>query len=1237
MSAAAHSRFEAVAAMARRIPLLGAWLAGELRLRLGTAMEIRDLDRRHAELVRRYGLGRVLAFYDEELIPAADRLPAGAERWQLWRDLGCRTVSLLAGVGDDRRLAERVERLLAELSRARLADDPGADRDARRATRTFLSQHLASAAERLQRRREDTPEALHAYAALDRLGEATSAQRFAHARLRWRLEDRSPEALQLYLRARQDDGAAKTAAPEPTLAAIDGFVEESLVVGEQLPRGELAERLFLNQLALCSPRPPRPAWRNAGLAYLRLGQPARALPYLERACAANGTGGASAFYLGQARFEVADYPGSSAAFTAAAEHGYSKLRIAAWQGLAYARLAQPERALATFRQAEAAAGESQADAAAAGELYLAWGRASLVLGDVAEATRRFRQAAAGATEPRALYGLALCRESSGEDAAGVTAALREIVDRFPRFAPALARLGCLLDSQGDSSSALPCLRQAVELSPWDPEYSLSLGLALERAGDPQALGWLEQAAEGGAGGPEVLRRVAATCLLRGELHRARRWLAALAAAMPESPVVAELQARERVSRAIAAFNTGRYGEAAALWEEVAADRPGDPATAERLAQALVHAASARLRDEDSTGVAQTVERAFRLAPEIAGCRMLHAVASLLTGDFDKACAELRELAGGQPQRPELALLGAVAALLAGDDAALAHLDPFAAKISAGPAGPAGIANSPHSLLSLLRALRAAAAGRFEEAAQECEDWLERPGAAAALGLPLDRLNVLAATIKLRGARRKRHQVIRYFEGLDARDGAGSWATAVAFTRQFLATDKGFDRAGEADAAELAACRASYRALLAGPAAAAGEAVAMRQPLLERFARLLLFLACHHVQRGQLPAALDALAELQTLSCQPADGVDELEQVLRRRLSTPSHAGAFALLVEDAEAARQTWEALLEKDPRDLLARHHLACLAWSRAYDTVLAGRVEDSLAHWRAGLEHFRQLYASDAYWQGLRQKGRALGGSTMHPFDETAFDTWRRDAVYRRGSTLLDLIFHLLAGADLAQARPETVLRAKALMELLRAAGLDAATCQRLAAGLADHYLDPDPTRVPDLALSRRRAEVVLDVDPANLYVRTFLVRSVTHEVATRIDEKDRDFAGMARQLAAAERHAEALAAHRGDLPAELHGRAASDLAAYYDQFGTVKHQEGQLAVSGFNKLAQASPQARSLLEQVLRSYRDSDRWFERSIAVDPVNVQAKQTIEEHRIEYPKVEKILRDIRRMVAGGGS
>ncbi|HSS51335.1 MAG TPA: hypothetical protein VLX28_20520, partial [Thermoanaerobaculia bacterium] len=534
--------------------------------------------------------------------------------------------------------------------------------------------------------------------------------------------------------------------------------------------------------------------------------------------------------------------------------------------------------------------------------------------------------------------------------------------------------------------------------------------------------------------------------------------------------------------------------------------------------------------------------------------------------------------------------------------------------------PADLPGRTASLLGLLRVLRAASGGRFEEAAACCETWLEDPGAGRAPGLSPDLLNALVATVKVRGTRRRRQQVVRFFEGLDARDGAGSWAPALVLTRQALATEKGLDQAGEADLAELTACQAAWHALFGG-SPPDPSTLEDRRLLLQQYARLLIFLACHQAQRGRFAPALGVLGELEGLPLSGPARSRDLQRLLRQRLDCPSHEKAFALLEEDPTAARQTWESLLKKTPSDLLARHHLACLAWRRAYDAVLARKIEDSLPFWREGLEHFRLLYGSDEYWRAQEEKGRVLGAAAAHPFDEAAFQEWRRKALYQRASTLLHLIFHLLAGADLAQTQNADVSRARSLMGLLRESNLDAATRQRLADDLADHYLDPDPTRVPDFARSRSRAEKVLEVDPANVKARTFLLRSVTYDVGNRSEEGDPDASALARLLAGIERHAEWLEANRKELPAESRGRAVSDLAAYYDRYGKVKHLEGVLVIKRVNEHRPSDWERQRLIDQIEEAFRESDRWFEKSLALDPVNPLAKDRLADHQKLYQQV----------------
>ncbi len=1192
----------------------------QLRLEEETPEAIRRKDTQHRGLLRRHGAEAVLGFYDSALLPAVDRLPPGTERTRLRFEVGCRALAIAGASGADSELVDRAEKLQGQLPRARFTGDLQADQGLRRQVNDFLSAQLGMVAERMASNGQPE-DVLRAYSILDRLGPVKPHRRATHARLRWKANDRSPRAISLYIRATTNGSF-----PGLEGMAIRKFLEERLSVDEKQSERELSDRLFFNLLALSSPQPPEPSLRNAGLAYLRLGKPARGIPYLERAQptgegkddvttggnggTADGGDGATAFYLGQAYFQTEDFSASTEAFEQSVEAGYSPLRIAAWLGVAYARAGQWEKAEVSFRQAEDEAGE-----VGEGEFYVQWGRACFLMKHVADAGDRFRRAAAvDPADPRAPYGLSVCLEHEGR-AAEAGEELSQVASGWPDFSPAVHRLGRFFLETGQHEEALPHLRRAVELAPNDPEYRLSLGLALDQTGDGEALAHLEIAGRSGTGGPEVLRRVALAYYRQGDRQQGQRWFSALATVADDSAAVAQFLARDQASQAVEAFNAGEYRRAIDLWEAVTSAFPGDPVVAERFALALAHDGSSRLRGGDSGRAWEVFKKARRLAPEQYDCRFFHAVGQWAQGDVGSALAGLHGLAEEHAERPGMARFVAVAGALRGDDTGerlVQLIDQAEGQQKSG--------------LLLLRIQLAVERGEFSAAAVAVDDWTSNSEDLRVLSLSRLQANALVAFAKLRATRRKRRRVIRFLQELSARGGEDLWGSAEVLASHAIAVAKGFDRAAEANAETLAGCEASYLELL--EAATEEE----RPLLLAALSRLLRFAAAHHVSRGRLAAALGCLERLEEHGVALAPALSKLAAVLRLRLAKPSHERAYSLLADDPEAARKVWQELLQEDPSDLQARHHLACLAWSRAYDAVLADDVGASLELWRDGLEQYRGLYDSEAYWQMLRAKGRALGTTAAHPFDEPAFEAWRGEALYMLARKPLELIFHHLAGYDLTKRKKTVdprIATAASLMEVLRSSGLDGELEQRLSDDLADHYLDPDPTQVPDHDVSRRRAETVVDIDSANQKARVFLLRSATYEIDTQRKEGDRAFASMAKRLANLRRHADWLEEQLDALSQQQRDRLVGTLVAYYELRGVIKHAEGQQETGRFNAAQGGSARdARCIVERIQRCYRESDNMLKKSLALDPVNARAKDLIQHHESQYQPLQEGLEQL---------
>jgi tetratricopeptide (TPR) repeat protein len=1176
-----------------------------LHLPDGMPEEILQKPLDHPALLRQHGWRRVLAFYEEEFFPALKRLPAGREAWRVRYEIGCRIVALRAADEPDARMTRLAAELAGDLALARFEEDPAGDAAVRRQVRDFLAARLAEAAGRLRRERK-VVEAREVYVALDRLGGLSPAHRTEYARLLWQDQDQGgAAALPVYLRHLSDHGWNGG----PVTGEMKAFVLQQIAIDDRTPQHEIPRRLLLNQSALCSSKAPLEAARHAGLAYLRLDQPERAIAYLERARSGNGHDqGIAAFHLGQALFRTEKYDPAAAAFEQAAEQGYSRARIEAWKGLAYARSARWEEALAAFRQAEVDLGDIQE-----GDFFVNWGRAAFLMQDVEDAERRFRHALA--VEPdnaRATHGLAVCLEQQGRrpEAIGL---LQPLASAQSAFAPAVHLLGRLLEADGRREEAVVCYRQALAANFGDPVYALFLGLALDEMSDPAALPHLERAAQAGLGGPEVVRQIVLLRFRQGDRQEAYRWLESLqkAGALPDS--LARLRARELATEATEAFNAGRYRDAARLWDEVRAAWPDNPRVAENLSKALLCDAAVRLEQGEVDGLRDQIDRAHRLAESFES-RLLLAISLLVQGDLSAAQERLEALAAEQPEHPAVAVFHALAACFSASGSAEEELQSLSSLTSE---------LVPAPLLAFLKIHSAARRGDFAAAVQAVDAWVEDAESVRALGLPRSQVNLLVAHCKLRGIRSRRQRIVRSLEELSARYGEGYWDLALALARHHLATAAGLAHAGEADPAALAACDAAYGAFL--ETASPGE----RGPALQSHAELLQFLAYHHLQRGDLGAALEALKRLKALGPDAPRAAEKLRKALTTRMKHPSHAKAFSLLARDPDEARTTWKSLLKENPNDLAALHHLACLAWSRAWDEVIEERYETSLPFWREGLEHYRQLYSRDAFWDGLRQKGQALGQTAAHPFREEAFEQWRATALYELAHTFIDLIFHLMTGFELGKRKKEVdprILMAGKLMEVLLSSKLDAALKGRLSESLADHYLDPDPTRLSSFDASTHRAEVVIDIDPASLKARSFLLRATVHQIDTQRKEGDRSFSRMAKQLNALKLHAEWLEQRMKEMPEDPGRPIRMELTAYYEQLGWVKHDEGGQETQQFNKLGPGQfQQAKATARRIRDCYQGSDTALQKALSLDSLNPHAQETLDHHRDQYKAINNLL------------
>ena len=629
------------------------WFQSRMELREFSAQEILNKVSDPNTLIQQYGLRRVISFYEESLLPTLWRLPKRKESWRAKFEVGCQLIQMRLQAGSPVEAFKLIPEMLADLAQAQFAPNPKADGEVRNQVRSFLIPILTEITRQLSVAGEATA-ALKAGETLERLQSLDRPQRSEYANLLWKSRDLRPSSLIVYLR-HLTNGNWKTTA-KPQLQEMEEFVRGQLAIDESVPVSEIPTRLLLNQAVVCAPNGPSFCLRNIGVGYLCLDKAERALHYLERALAVDGNdGGATSFYLGKAFFETEDFRKARHAFEQAAAQGFKKSRIAAWQGLAYARKERYDDALKTFRSAENIGAESL-DA----EFYIHWARASFLMGQVVDAEAHFRQALEkNDNDWRARYGLAICLERN-ENRKEAVKELR-VATGSAEAAPAFYLLGRLLQAEKQIAEAASNYRLAVALNPTDLEYCLALGSSLDFRTNADALSYLEKAARGHRGGAEVLRRLALGWLSRDSHERAAYWMELFESECPFSPAAARLNARMIAVQATRAFNAGDFADATQKWTKVVAILDDEPRAKERLALALVSQATAQLSRGEFDGVEQKIAAAERLSPGVE-TTFLHGISSFIHGDFQIASEKLSSLAPTF-NRPELSSLIDVASLL----------------------------------------------------------------------------------------------------------------------------------------------------------------------------------------------------------------------------------------------------------------------------------------------------------------------------------------------------------------------------------------------------------------------------------------------------------------------------------------------------------------------------------------------------------------------------------------------
>lgn len=1206
------------------------WLAlnpfhGELKSRPLSAEEALEKASDHLGLVQRHGARRVASYYEESLLPALKTQPANYRASKARYEMACWAAAHRASSEPDASLVRCVVQLIAELPQARFSKDPKADVQERNRIKRFLILQLVKGV-RLMQERGQVDDAVAAYKALDQLGCLSKPARQTYAHHLWKIGDRSHAAIMVYMRYLDDNrwSDADTVAKQ-----IHDFVSEQLAITEESSREEVKQRLMLNQMALCSPHAPAKVSRHAGLGYLRLNQADRALGYLRRTHSLNGNdGGFTAFYLAQALFETGAFEEAASEFERAAEGGYSRSRIASWQGIAYTKARQWDKAVQTFRVAEEALGEVNDS-----EFYLQWGRASFLMNDVTDAEARFHKSLArNGADWQAAYGVAICLEQTDRRAEAIK--LLAETPSHATAAPVAYLLGRLLHAAGNLPEALPHLSRAVTISPNDPEYVLALSLALDDAGDPRALIYLEQAANQQAGGVEVLRRLALGYFAQKAPERARHWLDLMVQRKGEAEALVRFWARDLASRATQAFNARSYDIAVEMLERAARVLIEDQTLRERLAMALVCAGAARLKNMKGGDHWRLIQRAHDLAPS-AESGFYYGIFQLVHGQFQAAEELFAWLAEQEPQRREYNFFRSLAAYFGGDAAALETLGEFGGSTSA---------PDINAFLALLQIQLAAMRGDYETSAEHIKVWAGNRAAVEAVGLPRHQINAFAALCMVRGTRRRKDKLVRFFEELNESFGDGFWRLALVQSKHLIATADGIARAENADTAKLEECHADYKRLLEE---CAGDD---RRLALQSYGELLRFTICHCISKGNIGGAIDALAQLRQLPQSLPAEIETLGNLLEDRMRQPSHEKAFLLCYRDPEAAAIIWRELLKSNPDDLVALHHLACHAWSRAYDKAIAERYDDSAQFWREGLNWFNQLYNRRDYWEQLRDKGRAIGKSAAHPFDEAQFDAWRDEAIFQLAHTALDLIFHVMAGYDPSRRGKQVdprIRTCKGLITAIHRADLDIAMKEKLSDALAARYLDPDATNLIDFDASIRRAETVLDIDEENSKARCFLLRATAHHANVKIKEGSKDYTGLFNKLNNLAAHAEWLDNRRSQMSPEKRSAVTGDLIAYYDEIGNVKGDEGRAEIRASRQVEERIERAvgnqnryeiLSLLDQMERiqenlraCFKQSDAAFEKSLRLESVNLVARQMIDNHKEQYPAIDSNIDHIKRL------
>jgi len=1069
-----------------------------------------------------------------------------------------------------------VRRLVEDLNSMENVHSPKEGWKTRKRAREYVARRLGPVIESAARR-GDLEAALEGSRAMEETGAMPASALRKYAELLHSREQADAGALRVYLRCLEAHDWRSVG--HPLIEQLRTRLSDALRIDEQMPRREIELRLPLIARMQVGGGDVNGSAKSLGLGYLTLDNPEKALAHLERACEMDGHDlGETYFYLGQGLYRTEKFQRASQAFAEASRRGYPQSRIAAWQGLSLAKSGQWEAAYQLFSDAEAALG-GNADSA----FYLFWARASYRLGAAEQAALRFRtamekslgKAHRGLVDvfdcARARHGLAICLCRDGHASQAIEL-LQEGVRLRESFAPASHLLARLLEEQGKISQALPHYRAAAELNASDDVYKLSLGLALDTVGSPEALPILLDARAGGHSRAEIMVRLANGFHRNGQPAEARHWFDRLAQQDPGNMEFARWSARYAASEATGAFRAGDFRRAATLWEGVS-QVWSDPVVRSNLGQALLCDASARLKSEWERGLDEVwpqIQRAHQLAP-CWQSRYLNAVAALVQGDYAASQAEFAALEDDAGDQSVARLLGCLARYLGGDEEALAELSEAALTDEL---------QSLRVLIVLLQIQSAARNGDFELAVKRIEEWVALPGFMSIARLNRGQINALLwmcmnRLLRARGVR-QRTRLQNLLATLKQTD-ATFWMPAIAVGQASL--ELANRKPGDVETDHLEKIESSLFSALE----TSGEIDSGR--LKTEIEQFLRFRIHDSILRGNLVLTTSLLDRLNRLAGGETPEAAQLRALVAERLDQPSHEKAFALMESDPDQARAIWLQRLERNRGEHASIEHLATLAWARAYDLgrQASGAVEaarelkddsrrkqleaeiardfEAVINWFGdGLAHVRQLYSDDSYWEALRRKGEKLA-SARNPFNEADFDAWRAAALENQARILVNFASYV------AEFDPKNgVKHAISAIARLRDCGLPEPIVESLVDTFAQTNLGTDPTAIPadQFDATMARAERLLRIDPRNIQALRFMVRGYVYWAES---SEMNDAGRLADRIAAVRNRAEQLEKLLAQTAGTKRQRLIGDLASYYEALGIRTNRKANALVSELN----------------------------------------------------------------------